>query len=199
MAVPGTRWNSNLHAFEHLLKTVPAGAGLGLDVGCGEGETTRRLRDRVSSAVGLDVDEGCIARARASGGDITFVVGDLFTADLPEQGFDLVTAVAVVHHLDHGAALARLGSLVRPGGRLLVVGLARSTSPRDYARDVFDAIALRRHTLTKPVWQSCAPRVWPPPLSYAQARSASSRALPGAQFHRLPYLRYGLTWSRPPS
>ena len=194
--MPGARWNSNLHAFDRLLDTVPAGAGPGLDVGCGEGETTRRLRARTSSAVGLDTDESCIARAHGAGDDIDFMVGDLFTADLPEQGFDVVSAVAVLHHMDHAAGLARLSSLVRPGGRLLVVGLAKSSSAKDYARDAFDTLAVRRHTLTKSIWKSSAPQVWPPPLSYSQVRSTSRDVLPDAQFHRLPYLRYGLTWSR---
>lgn len=195
--MPDVRWNSNLHAFERLLATIPAGAHRGLDVGCGEGETARRLRARVASVVGLDRDVPSIAGARAYGDDIEYRVGDVCTTDLPAGSFDVVSAVAVLHHLDQRDGLAALAALVRPGGLLLVVGLARSRSARDLARDAFDAVALRRHSLRRGVWETPAPTVWPPPLTYADTRSASLEVLPGAWFERAPYFRYALRWERP--
>jgi 2-polyprenyl-3-methyl-5-hydroxy-6-metoxy-1,4-benzoquinol methylase len=191
------RWNSNLHAFETLVEAVPLDAQRGLDVGCGEGETARRLRTRVASVVGLDRDEACIAEARHHGGDISYIVGELEHVDLPENGFDVVTAVAVLHHMDQQAALCRLARLVAPGGVLLVVGLAKSRTVTDYAYDIRDAIAVRRHTLTKAVWHTPAPIVWPPPLSWADTRRASLGVLPTASFRRIPYFRYRLTWVKP--
>ena len=80
---------------------------------------------------------------------------------------------------------------------LLVVGLARSRSPSDFARDVFDTIAVRRHTLTHDVWETPSPKVWPPPLTCAETRYVSLDVLPDARFRRLPYFRYGLAWRRP--
>lgn len=152
------RWNSSLHALGRLLDaSVPPQARHGLDVGCGEGETARRLRTRVPSVVGLDRDEASIEEARHLGGDISYLLGELEHVDLPENGFDVVTAVAVLHQMDQQTALCRLASLVAPGGVLLVVGLARSRTVRDYAYDVRDAIAIRRHTLTNDVWHTSAP------------------------------------------
>lgn len=192
------RWNSNLHAFEVLLREVPPDARRGLDVGCGEGETARRLRRRVPSVVGLDPDPSCIEAARAVGDDIEYRLGSLEDADLEAAVFDVVTAVAVLHHLDHDDGLARLGALVRPGGRLLVVGLARSRSPRDLARDAFDVVALRRHTWSREVWETPAPKCWPPPVTHTDVRRRSPAVLPGARVRRLPSFRYGLTWRRAP-
>ena len=191
------RWNSNLHAFEILLRTVPDGAQRGLDVGCGEGETSRRLRRRVPSVVGLDRDAPSIEQARCHGDDIEYIVGDLHSADLAEASFDVVSAVAMLHHVDQRAGLVRLGRLVRPGGTLLVVGLARSRSLGDFARDGFDSLAIRRHTLSKGVWHTPSPKIWPPPLTWAETREVSLDALPGAEFRRVRYFRYGLTWVRP--
>ncbi len=192
------RWNSNLHALERLLDTtVPPGARHGLDVGCGEGETSRRLRSRVPSVLGLDRDEASIEEARRLGGDISYVLGDLEQVDLPDNRFDVVTAVAVLHHMDQRTALCHLARLVAPGGVLLVVGLARSRAVTDYAYDIRDAIAIRRHTWTKDVWHTPAPMVWPPPLSWRGARRAALDALPTASFWRVPYFRYGLTWVKP--
>ncbi len=193
--VRGERWNSNLHAFEMLLSLAPDGAQRGLDVGCGEGETTRRLRRRVPSVVGLDRDLPSIAEAREYDDDIEYIVGDFRSADLREASFDVVSAVAVLHHVDQAEGLAQLRRLGKPGGILLVVGLARSHSPRDFARDAFDSVALRRHTLFKGHWETPSPKVWPPALTYSETRKVSLDVLPGARFRRLPYFRYGLDWS----
>lgn len=196
--VSAARWNSNLHAFEHLLRQVPARAQRGLDVGCGEGETARILRRRLPSVAGIDPDEAPITEARAYGDDIEYRVAAVETVDLPCDAFDVVSAVAMLHHTEHGAALRRLSEFVAPGGCLLVVGLARSRCMRDYARDARDAISIRRHTLTKSVWDTPAPKIWPPPLSYEEARAASHDVLPEAHFGRLPYFRFGLTWVKKP-
>jgi SAM-dependent methyltransferase len=196
--VGDARWNSNLHAFERLLRQVPAGASTGLDVGCGEGETARRLRVRVPSVVGIDPDEASIAEARSYGDDIDYRVAALDTAALDDGSFDVVTAVAMLHHVEQREALVRLASLVAPGGVLLVVGLARSRSLADFARDAVDSIAIRPHTIRKGMWETPAPKVWPPPLTFAQSRSVSIEVLDGATFERIPFFRYGLTWHRPP-
>lgn len=193
----GQRWNSNLHAFESLLTRVPTGCHRGLDVGCGEGETARRLRRIVPNVVGVDVDQASIDLARERGGDIDYRVQDFLAADIVGEPFDVVTAVAVVHHVDHRAALRRLRHLVAPGGRLIIVGLARAGSVADLVRDGRDSIALRRHSLLKGVWETPAPKVWPPTLDYRQARRASEDELPDCEFARVPYRRYGVTWTRP--
>lgn len=195
--VTGDRWNSNLHAFEILLRSVPDGAQRGLDVGCGEGETARRLRSRVTSVVGIDPDRASVDQAQDHDDDIEYHVGRLDEVNLPEASFDVVGSVAMLHHVDQVAGLTQFAQLLRPGGTLLVVGLARSRSVRDLTRDVRDSLAIRRHTWTKGVWETPAPKLWPPPLTYAETRAVSLDTLPGAWCRRLPFFRYGLTWRAP--
>ncbi|HVM10525.1 MAG TPA: class I SAM-dependent methyltransferase [Acidimicrobiales bacterium] len=193
----GDRWNANLHAFDRVLRDVPPHARRGLDVGCGEGETARRLRRRVQSVVGIDPHEPSITQARSYGDDIEYVVGDVFEATIPGAPFDVVTACAMLHHVDHRRALERLATLVAPGGTLLVVGLSFARDPSDYARDVWDAITIRRHLLMKREWHTTAPIVWPPPLSYDQVRSVTRSVLPTCDVRRVPYFRYSIVWKRP--
>jgi SAM-dependent methyltransferase len=193
------RWNNNLHAFDPLLRTIPSGARRGLDVGCGEGETARRLRARVPEVTGIDPDEPSIDEARSFGDDITYVIGTLESADLPPASFDVVTAVAVLHQLDHTAALGRLAALVAPGGVLLVVGLAASRGLQELARDGFDSIAIRRYTLTRDVWHTPAPKTWPPPVTYRDVGRLSRAVLPDVEYRRVPHFRYTLRWVNPAS
>jgi hypothetical protein len=103
----------------------------------------------------------------------------------------------MLHHTEHHEGLRRLARLVRPGGLLLVVGLARPCSPRDFLRDARDAVALRRHSLVKGVWVTPSPKILTFPLTYSEARAASLEVLPEAEFRRVPYFRYGLTWQAP--
>lgn len=188
------RWNSNLHALDRLLRTIPAGARRGLDVGCGEGETARRLRRHVEHVTGIDPDQPSIDEARSHGDDITYVVADLESADLAPASFDVVTAVASLHHMEHRAGLTALRELVAPGGVLLVVGLARSRSPLDFARDALDVVGVRRQMLTREVWETPAPKTWPPPWTYTEARRVSAELLPGVAYRRVPHFRYTLRW-----
>lgn len=194
----GDRWNPNLHALEALLdRHVGSSARRAIDVGCGEGETARRLRQRVELVVGLDRDEDSIEEARSYGDDIDYRLGDLQSAELEPRSFDVVTAVAMLHHIDQRSGLLRLTDLVAPGGVLIVVSHARSRTIADYARDARDVIGVRRYSWTRKVWSTPSPSVWPPPLSYGETRAASLDVLPEAKFRRVPYFRYALTWTNP--
>jgi SAM-dependent methyltransferase len=193
------RWNNNLHAFDRLLRTIPPGARRGLDVGCGEGETARRLRTRVDEVVGIDPDEPSIDDARSYGDDIRYEACGLESCDAEQHSFDVVTAVASLHHMDHDAALLQLASFVAPGGVLLVVGLARSATPLQYGRDAVDAVAVRPHVLLRGLWHTPAPKTWPPPMTYTEARRRAEALLPGVEYRRVPHFRYTLRWTAPSS
>ena len=66
-----------------------------LDVGCGEGRTSRRIARTAASVVGLDPDEQRIALARDAPSEdgsypLTFLADDVVTLDLPAGSFDAV-------------------------------------------------------------------------------------------------------------
>ena len=78
---------------------------------------------------GVDLDEASIVAARAHGDDIAYLLGDAMTEPLAAESFDVVTCVAVLHHLGTERGLTRLASLVAPGGVLGVVGLGCAVDP----------------------------------------------------------------------
>lgn len=192
------RWNHNLHYGRQILELIPDGARDALDVGCGEGWLVRDLRQRVAHVVGIDPDSACIAAARfAPGGDgIEYFQGDFLEWPFAPASFDVVTAIASLHHLDEEAALRRMADLLRPGGMLAVVGLARTSSPRDLLFDLGGVVATRTHRRTKTYWETPAPKIWPPPHTYGQLRRISATILPGRKFRRGAMWRYLLTWTK---
>jgi 2-polyprenyl-3-methyl-5-hydroxy-6-metoxy-1,4-benzoquinol methylase len=193
------RWNHNIHYGRQLLNRVPLGAAQALDVGCGEGWLARELRRTVGHVAGIDADESSLLAASASGqiDGVEYLLGDFLDYPFEPASFDFVTAVASLHHMDEQAGLARMAELLRPGGTLGVVGLARSGSAPDLAYDLAGAFATRAHKRTKAYWETPAPKVWPPPHTYAQLRRLSQTILPGREFRRRAMWRYTITWTKP--
>jgi SAM-dependent methyltransferase len=192
-------WNHNIHHHPLVLGAVPAGARRGLDVGCGEGLLAAKLRGVMPEVTGIDRDAGCIAVARADQGrpGLDFLPGDILTADLEPASFDFVSCVAVLHHLDASAGLRRMRDLLRPGGRLVVIGCARTASAAD-AGAVLASVAAHQILSRRRSWaESAAPVMWPPPVSYGQMRRLGRAELPGSSFRRRLLWRYSLIWTKP--
>jgi 2-polyprenyl-3-methyl-5-hydroxy-6-metoxy-1,4-benzoquinol methylase len=78
--------------------------------------------------VGVDPHELSIDQARRIGGyGITYVHADALDVELAPA--DVVTSVAMLHHVDMVGGLRVMASLVAPGGLLLVVGVAKCMYP----------------------------------------------------------------------
>ncbi len=92
-----------------------------VDLGCGTGELTVELANRLpeSRVLGIDGSPQMLERARAlDAPGVVFEQGDLLDV---EGEYDLVFSHAVLHWIDdHPAFFPRLWSMVRPGGQLAV-------------------------------------------------------------------------------
>ena len=116
------RWRTAENSAAYLLPHLRPGLDL-LDVGCGPGTLTTDLASRVAPGrvVGVDVNEDVVAEAaehgRAEGVAVEWLVGDFHELDLGSEGFDVVHAHQVLHHLrDPVGALAAMAARARPGG-----------------------------------------------------------------------------------
>ena len=92
-----------------------------LEVGCGAGYSSRYLEGRFSSFTGIDYSEQLIdfANGKFGDGQCRFEVANIKDY-LPEQQFDLIFMIGVLHHLDDiSLCMARMMEILRPGGWLV--------------------------------------------------------------------------------
>lgn len=106
-----------------------------LDIGCGAGNNTIRLRQVYGRDFDSDLLDLCVPmleraelRVREAGANkIRVWQEDFRIADLPEQSFDVILAAAVLHHLrddaDWLAAFEKIYRLLAPGGSFWITDL----------------------------------------------------------------------------
>jgi len=111
-----------------------------LDIGCGAGNNSVKLSQSVS---GFDCDlvdlslpmlekaRGRIAESIT--GTVKIFHGDFREVDLPIQGYDVILAAAVLHHLrddgDWESAFTKLYTLTAPGGSVWITDLVSHETP----------------------------------------------------------------------
>jgi len=94
-----------------------------LDLGCGTGEGTRQLHDKLSAKETLGLDHSAAMLAKAAplaGRGLRFEQGEIERLD-PGPRWDLIFSNAALHWVaDHGALLPRLAGLLADRGQLAV-------------------------------------------------------------------------------
>jgi SAM-dependent methyltransferase len=205
-------WNHNEHFHGWILRNLPARRQTVVDVGCGTGVLAGKLAPHFARVTGIDADEGmsAAARTRLAGDPRVSVVRcrfDEFAATASESEVDLITMVAVLHHLDLGDTLARIPGLLAPGGRLLVVGLAKVDSPADAAVDLISSAVNPVMGVIKHPRRARQPGpsvdshpvmpVRDPTRTLAEIAATARARLPGAVIRRRLYFRYTLRWDKP--
>ena len=206
--VDGLAWDHNADYHRLVLSRLPIGSSRVLDAGCGAGLLTAKLGRRVPYVDAVDRDAGMVQRARLAAGPGVFVrQADLLTDPLPEAAYDAVVSLSALHHLPLGAALPRLATALRPGGRLIAVALPRVELPRDLPVEMAAvgaqaavAVALgltRLAGLPALVKVNDSMPVIAPELTVRQVRRQAQAVLPGARVRRLLFWRYLLEWDPP--
>jgi SAM-dependent methyltransferase len=206
--VDALAWDHNAYYHRLVLSRLPIGSAHVLDAGCGAGVLAAELGRRVPHVDAVDRDAGMVQRARLTvGPGVVVRQADLLTDPIPEGTYDAVVSMSALHHFPLRAALPRLATALRPGGRLIAVALSRVELPRDLPVEmaasgaqaaVAVAVGLTRlvgvHALVK---DDDGMPVVAPELTVRQVRREAQAVLPGARVRRLLFWRYILEFDRP--
>jgi SAM-dependent methyltransferase len=93
-----------------------------IDLGCGTGAFTRRLRGLGLTLMGMDISPVSVDLARTIAPDVDYTVGDITASGLAAGSCDIILYSGVLHHFStHQSRLSVLREgyrLLKPGGRL---------------------------------------------------------------------------------
>ncbi len=147
LPIPMTRWGETVLSWLEL-----GGDERVLDAGCGTGQVTAALLERLprGDVVALDGSASMIERARERLGEdrVTYVVADLQEALPIEPQVDAVLSTATFHWvLDHDALFRNLAAVMRRGAQLAAQcgGEGNIASVEAALRDMGEDFVGRKH------------------------------------------------------
>jgi SAM-dependent methyltransferase len=98
------------------------GARRVLDVGCGEGQVSRRIANLGVEVVGLDPAEAQVRAAHERGGRARFIRALSESIPSPDASFDVVVLCLALEHVDpFEPAIDEVARVLAPGGRFLLL------------------------------------------------------------------------------
>jgi 2-polyprenyl-3-methyl-5-hydroxy-6-metoxy-1,4-benzoquinol methylase len=96
-----------------------------LDLGCGNGRLLELLKNYKMKYLGVDFSENLIREAQAKWPDKKFKIADILDLNGIEEKFDLISCIAVLHHIPsqkfREQVLSNIKALLKPDGKLLMI------------------------------------------------------------------------------
>lgn len=179
------------------------GGDTAVDVGCGTGNLLASLTAVFPTVIGIEPDSPTAATAARRLAETRARVVNRPFGDEPRNAYDLIVFVASLHHTPLLDALQVARRAVRPGGRVVIVGVARET-PADTVRSVASLllnplVGLVRHPAraTRSPLHMQAPTLQATE-SYDEIHAVASTVLPGIRMRRRLFWRYTASWTAPP-
>jgi SAM-dependent methyltransferase len=180
-----------------------AGGTSALDIGCGTGHLVTRLAHELPDVTGLEADKATADLAAAATAHLPAIRIEhgLFPQPAARR-FDLVSMVAVLHHLPLIEGVRAARQSVAPGGRLVVVGAFRETlsdwplSLLSLALNPLIGMALHPRRAGRLPQHMTAP-VAAAPDTYRDIACVLRAELPGVSIHRGLFWRYVAIWVAP--
>jgi ubiquinone/menaquinone biosynthesis C-methylase UbiE len=169
----------------HLL---PAGGGVGLDVGCGTGRWSVLVAPRVQHLHLLDPGAEALSVAKqnlCSAHNVTYHLHSVANIPLPSRSLDFAFSLGVLHHVpDPEAAIASIADKLKPGAPFLIYLYYAFDNRPVWYRLIWRVTDLARfvvsrlpHPLQWTISQSIAALVYWPLARFAQFMSQHGRSV----------------------
>lgn len=202
------KWNHNNCYFPYLLRQIPSEAENCLDIGCGKGELSKLLSIRVNKVIAVDIADKMIeyARYNNSAGNIEYVCGNILDMIYAPTSLDIIISTATAHHLPYVWLLKFAKEKLRPGGKLIILDLAKAGSIADhlvwgfavFPNIIMNLIKNRRlhkdDLHTTEVWRKHGKH--DSLMTIGEIRILASQHVPDAKVQRKLFWRYSLVWEK---
>jgi len=159
----GANWAANAERYDatnagynpYLLRHISAPDSV-LDIGCGNGQTTREAARIATTVLGLDLSTRMLDNARNKANEegltnVTFEKGDAQVYPFTEATFDVaISRFGAMFFHDPVAAFTNIGRALKPGGRLALLAW-HSLAENEWLLATREALAVGRDLPTPPV------------------------------------------------
>ena len=196
-------WNHNAAYYPWVRKLLDRQeAKMVLDVGCGEGSLARYLAAPGRKVLGIDPDPAAVAKARERTGereDLRFLCVPFEEFEAPGASLDGIVFIASLHHMESEASVRKAKALLKPGGQLLVAGMASPSGPLEWALAALRVLPAWLGTLShggETTSEELGLQTSYTVPKMAEVRSLIRRELPGAKLRSGLYYRYLLSWTK---
>lgn len=192
-------WNHNTAYHKWILSKVK-GKDKVLDVGCGEGLLVYRLSKECKQVIGIDVHGPSIEKARKRIKNIkNSCVEEIGFEDfgVEPNSFDAVIFVATIHHMDLNFCVNKSIKLLKPGGQLLIVGLAHPYTLIDKIIEILRVLPVKISDLFHDVKGDVGAPIADYRETLKEIRELSKNILPNVKIKQGLYFRYLLSWKKP--
>jgi len=202
-------WSHNGHYHDFLLRQLPPHCETALDIGCGLGAFSRKLAERSTQVLGVDLSPEMIAGAKRLSKDYpntVFQVDDVTTWTFPENHFDCVASIATFHHLPLERMLPKIAASLRPNGTLIVLDLYERGGWSDMLRDVISvpySIAMKGIHNGRFRTDPAVAAAWAEHSKHDHymripvIQRIAERAMPGVVVRCHVLWRYSMVWRKP--
>lgn len=193
-----TNWNHNNHYHNYILKHLPTNKSLALDIGSGDGEFSYKLSKRFQQVICLEPDLNSFNYTKKvyQSTNIKPLNSLLADFDHEERTFDFIVCIASIHHMDMETSLNKMKSLLKNGGKIVILGLYRESSMVDLLISlcaIIPNILMNKRSKHKSGYQFDI-KTAPALLTIKEIKKVLTRSLGSFTFKRHLFWRYSVVY-----
>ncbi len=194
-----TYWNHNTVYHKWILSQVRKNDRV-LDVGCGDGLLVYKLANKTKEVLGIDKHIPSIEKAKKRIENLkkaSIISVGFEDFDYEPNSFDAIIFVASIHHMNLETCIDKAIELLKPNGKLLIVGLANPYNVFDKIIEVGRFLPVKIGDIFHEVKGDVGAPIMDYKGTLNDIRSIVKTKLPNAKVKQVLYYRYLLKWVKP--